>query len=175
MNLFQADARIVIRRAPDFRVLDPDTLHGVLFLAEGGTTEAQLSKLLSVTVSEIRAAFSKARNGNCHRVPPVNLNSGDAREPALPGLFPRRWMRELVALMLRPDGVLSGEVEVVLESCGRGSSGAGSAVSDLRGELRILNIAIESRPIGAGFIHRYRVIGNDAWRLQKIIANGWAL
>jgi len=169
MNL----AATITNRVEAGALHSPDTLHGLLFLVEQRADEAALAKLTGTTRSQLAELLTTARAGDAGRVPPVNARHHIERGERLPGLLPRLWQRAVVALVLRPDGATSTEVAGALEEFGRFQSCA-DAMSTLRAELRDLGVKIESAPVGDGF-YRYRIIGRHNSRLQKIIANGWAL
>lgn len=168
-------ATVIAARRADTGALDPDTLHGLLLLEEQGADHARVAALLRIDPDELRNRLSGARHGAYGKVPPVNLDGGhDERGERLPGLFPRLWMRTILALMLRPDGVVTGEINDALDAAGRTQQCA-AAVTTLKADLKVLGIDLESKPSAHGEYRRYRIVGRHNARLQKIIANGWCL
>lgn len=167
----------IVRRVEASGARDPDSLHGLLYLIEAGNSENQISKLLDLRPSRLEGWLTRAREGHAGRVIPSN---GDAeRDPDAPfedpdGLLPSRWQREVIKLMLRPDGATNLEIEQVLAVSGTWHA-MGDALKRLRAEFKAIGVAFGSSRIGSANQFRYRIIGRDAWRLQKIIANGWAL
>lgn len=165
MNL----APVLSRRFKDTGLTDPDSLHGLLMLDEVGRLDAQ-----AVRYPYAASLLPEAREGRVGRVPPAHLfGVDDEKSPPLPGLFSRLWMRQIIALMLRPDGATTSQLAASLDEIGFLRSTA-DAVAQLRYDLKVLGIALTSSPL-AGHAQHYRIAGNDAWRMQKIIANGWAL
>lgn len=167
----------ISRRVEHSGARDPDSLHGLLYLIEAGNSERKISELLDLRLSRLEGWLARAREGHAGRVIPSN---GDAeRDPDAPfedpdGLLPSRWQREVIKLMLRPDGATNLELEQVLAASGTWHE-MGHALKRLRAEFKVIGVAFVSSRTEASNQFRYRIIGNDAWRLQKIIANGWAL
>jgi hypothetical protein len=170
------DLAIAIHRRVEISgARDPDSLHGLLYLIEGGNSERKISKLLDLRLSRLEDWLTRAREGHAGRVIPSN----GERDPDVPtqdpdGLLPSKWQRAITALMLRPDGATNVEIEHSLSEFGAWHS-TPDALKRLRAEFKVIGVAFVSSRTEASNQFRYRIIGNDAWRLQKIIANGWAL
>lgn len=165
---------ITARAATDTGARDPDSLLGCLIFAEAGGTEKNLAKLIkSRSVADL---LDKARAGQAGRVPAFNGQENRHEVIDFPsGILPQRWKRDLVALLLRPDGVLTHEVIQSLASNNASAEDAGKIVYQIKLELRPFSVGIESRRIDGSHTYRFKITGTSAWRMQKIIANGWAL
>jgi len=154
---------------------DPDTLHGILFSLE---TDAQRAANAPVIYRMLknRQLLEKAREGAVGRVPAFagNVFRSDVAIEFPDGLFPSRWKRETIAAMLRPDGVTTPALAVLLDQCGAVRLNTANAVHELRKELRVFSVDVEHQVVG-GHVHLYRIIGQPAWRMQKIISNGWSV
>jgi hypothetical protein len=162
-------APVLSRRFKSTGLVDPDSLHGLLMLDEVGKLDAQ-----ALRYPDAACLLARAREGRAGRVPPAHMSvSGDDKSPPLPGLFSRLWMRQVIAMMLRPDGATTFQITDTLTELGFIRSTA-DAVSQLRADLRMLGVSIEATPL-TGHAQRYQITGRDAWRMRKIIANGWAL
>lgn len=149
---------------------DPDSLFGCLIYLEAGGTIKQLNKLAKSRV--IQGFVEKARNGDVGRVEAFKGDEFQLVE--FPdGLFAIRWQRELLALLLRPDGVSTDEIETAMATMGQWN--APMAISRLRIELKPFSIKIDSDRIEGRNDFRYRITGTSNWRMQKIISNGWSL
>lgn len=154
---------------------DPDTLHGILFSLE---TEDQRTAHQSVIdrMMPNRVLLAKARAGEVGRVTAFageELRAQRAME--FPdGLFPILWKREFIAAMLRPDGVTTPGLVDLLDQSGMVRLNTANAMHELRREMRTFRIDVESQCL-SGHLYVYRIVGQSAWRLQKIIANGWSL
>ncbi|KQU96464.1 hypothetical protein [Devosia sp. Root105] len=155
---------------------DPDSLHGLLFLAEQGAPIQKLARL--VRSRSLVSLLDRARQGSVGRVPAVTGDEHRAEVVDFPdGLMPVRWKREVVALLLRSDGVSTSEILDLAVRLGVESIGdnAGSLVRMLRDDLKPFSIGIESEKVEGSNAFRFKITGTSAWRMQKIIANGWAL
>lgn len=149
---------------------DPDTMFGCLVYIEAGGTMKQLNKLAKSRV--IHGFVERARNGEIGRV--AAFKGDEFRQVEFPdGLFAIRWQRDLICLLLRPDGVSTEEAETVLATMGQWN--APMAMKRLREELKPFSIKIDSQRFEGCNAFSYRISGTSAWRMQKIISNGWAL
>jgi len=115
----------------------------------------------------------RAAAGGRERVASAN-GTNETLDPGLPGLFPRAWMREIIAMMLRPDGVTSAQINDAMFDKAATMGGPATMASRVRAECRVFHVEIEAER-GEGNSFRWRIAGNHAWRMQRIIANGWAL
>jgi hypothetical protein len=169
MNL----SAVLTRRVADTGGRDPDTLHGLLMLAEERKLPRNLASLMGRRPEQIAEAFAKARGGLAGRVPPVNMSNSKGWQDGLDGVFSKLWKREVIALMLRPDGASADEIAEALR---QGNSGYETvdAVSALRVEARLYGVDIETSKIPGTWHFRHHIAGQSAARMQEIIANGWA-
>ena len=152
---------------------DPDTMLGLLYFAESGYSPNYFAQLFSRRPSTVSKAIDAARLGQGGRVPPVN--AGEQRvEAELEGLLPHRWRRSGVALMLRPDGATMAELGDAFLADGY-QTDTGHGLQVIRDELKVLGVKIEATRIHGSGRSSYRITGHSAWRMQTIIANGWAL
>lgn len=169
MNL----AHVIAGRVAATGARDPDTLHGLLLLEELGNSQKKLCKATKRrTISEL---LDKARNGEAGK---VDAFYGDElrREPIdFPdGLMARKWKRELVALLLRAGGAVTADVEAMLVEC-EPSLCSADAITEIRRELKPLGVKVDSYRVPGQLAFRFQITGRSAWRMQKIIANGWSL
>lgn len=152
---------------------DPDTLHGLLFITERGAETVKIAPLMHSRPEKISALLERAREGHAGRVPHDQSERGDDIPLDDPdGLYPSKWRRALIAMMLRPDGATNLEFSDFLEANGA-SHDVTYAVQILRSDLKVNGISFGLERVGSQF--RYRIVGRNNWRMQKIIANGWAL
>jgi hypothetical protein len=163
---------ITARAATDTGARDPDSLLGCLMWTEAGGTEKRLAKLIrSRSVTNL---LDKARAGEAGRVPAFTGEEHQAEVLDFPdGLVPIRWKRDVLALLLRPDGATTDDMETLLAPVGSWNSAM--AIARLRLDLKPFSIKIDSRRFEGRNDFKYRITGTSAWRLQKIIANGWSL
>jgi hypothetical protein len=171
MNLSHA----ISRRFTTTGGLDPDTLHGLLYAIEDHKiTERFAARTMGIPATNVVKALDRARAGGMERVPACYGDAREVREPLPEGLFPHKWKRSLIALMLAAGGTHTAEIEASLQADARFSDPA-RAVRDIREDLKAFDVKVTANRIEGTFAFRYRITGNDAWRMQKIIANGWAL
>lgn len=97
---------------------DPDTLHGILFSLE---TDAQRAANAPVILGMLRnlKLIQRAREGQVGRVPAFQGQKDTRAAPEFPdGLFPLRWKRDLIAALLRADGISTPGMSDLLNECG---------------------------------------------------------
>lgn len=166
-------SQVITRRVADTGGRDPDTLHGLLIAEEAHSPDGKIAGWMGCSIVDLNDIRERARVGRCNRVPPT-FDDPTAKLERLPGLFSRQWKRSLIAGMLKPDGIMTDEAQAILEAAGHNTASA-SAIYDLRVDMKTMGIAMESVLLKGTGLFRYRIIGRDAWRMQKIVANGWAL
>ena len=134
-------ATVIAERYQRTAAEDPDTLHGLLYLLEQGVDKRQLCRL--VHTRSLDRILDKARAGLLERVDAFKGERaiGEVYDFS-DGILPLRWKRELVALLLRPDGALSTDVLLMLRDCGTPGYDPGKAVSVLRRDLRPFRVVI---------------------------------
>ena len=155
---------------------DPDTLHGILFSLETDAQRAANAPII-YRILKNRRLLELAREGRVGRVPAFAGDDGKVSQVAKEfpdGLFPVRWKRELIAAMLRAGGIVTADLNALLAECGAVHMSSSEAMHILRQELRIFSVEVESERRDSGAFN-YRIIGQAAWRMQKIIANGWSV
>lgn len=168
MNL----ATVITDRFNSTGARDPDSLHGLLYIVEQGAKLKEVAKL--VHSRSLDSIFERAREGSVGRVPAFTGEEHQAEVLDFPdGLVPIRWKRDVLALLLRPDGATTDDMETLLAPVGSWNSAM--AIARLRIDLKPFSIKIDSRRFEGRNDFKYRITGISAWRLQKIIANGWAL
>lgn len=161
------------RRASTDGILDPDSMLGLLMLEEMGINVSRVAMKLGVEPKRVEAGMAGARDGMIGK---VMHYTGErlTRAVRYSGLLAAPWKRDLIEMMLRADGASTVQVEDMMDGYGR-SGPTSEAVFELRRELKEIGVGLDSEKLNAGLAHRYRITGNDAWRMQKIIANGWEL
>lgn len=164
---------VLAHRIESSGATDPDSLHGLLCLCEGRETPETLAPRLKRSPERVSHLLDRARAGDAGRVRPAHMVV-DGETEQLDGLLPARWKREVVAMMLRPDGATMLEIDMAIIGAGY-QSRPSHALQRIRDDLKILGVKVEARVLNACGRSSYRIIGRDAWRMQKIIANGWAL
>ena len=170
--MYLSDA-ITARAATDTGARDPDSLLGCLLFMEARGTEKALAKLIKSR--SVTTLLDKARAGEAGRVEAFlgdEFRSAPLADPD--GLLPSKWKRDLVAMMLRPDGALTSDVNDVLAETGLGFE-VHEVMKMLRRDLKDLGVAVHAERMDRVNAFRFRITGNDAWRMQKIISNGWSL
>lgn len=153
---------------------DPDTLHGILFSLE---TEAQRAAHQPVIdrMMPNRTLIAKARAGEVGRVPAFQGEKDARQVREFPdGLFPLRWKRDLISALLSADGITTPGLLAMLHECGAAHMSTAEAMHVIRTDLRPFSVEVEGIRLEHGEF-RYRIIGRSAWRMQKIIANGWSV
>lgn len=149
---------------------DPDTLHGLLYLAEAGAKLGDMARL--VGNRSLGKLLDKARCGDAGRVEAFKGTDHRAEFIDFPdGILPVRWKRDIIMGLLRADGLTTSDIEDMLVHIAFES---GTAISRLRQDLKVFGVGFEVWQ-GPGNSYRYRMMGRNAWRMQRIIANGWSL
>lgn len=163
---------IAARAATPTGARDPDSLFGALIYLEAGGDERRLAKLMGIR--SLGEVIDRARGGEVGR---VDAFKGDEyRQEVLDypdGLFAIAWQRQVIALLLRPDGATTADLDMALVA--HGAWNAAMAVSRLRIELKPFAIKVESTRFPGRNDFNYRIAGTSAWRMQKIISNGWSV
>ena len=167
-------ATVITERYERTAAEDPDTIHGLLYIVEQGADQRKICKL--VHSRSLDRLFDKARAGLLDKVAAFNGDRpiGEVYD-FTEGILPLKWKRDLVAMLLRPDGALTTDILLMLRDCGTPGYDPGKAVSVLRRDLRPFRVVIEAQPSGGGHNYRFRIAGMHAWRMQRIIANGWSV
>lgn len=151
---------------------DPDSLLGSLIFLEAGGAEKRLARLMgSRSVSNL---IERAREGTAGRVPAFTGEEHRVEVIDFPdGLLPSRWKRDLVTMLLRPDGATTEEIETYF--AGGGSYSSAKAIDQLRTDLKAFSVKVDSQRFEGRLDYRFKISGTSAWRMQKIIANGWSV
>lgn len=151
---------------------DPDSLLGSLIFLEAGGAEKRLARLMGT--GSVTSLIERAREGAVGRVPAFQGTDQSREVVDFPdGLIPIRWKREVVAMLLRPDGSTTDELETYFSA---GSSyNSAKAIDQLRSDLKPFSVKVDSQRFEGRLDYRFKISGTSAWRMQKIIANGWAL
>lgn len=155
---------------------DPDTLHGILFSLETEEQRAANAPTIIGMLPNLKL-IDRARAGEVGRVPAFVGDDGKLGRAAREfpdGLFPLRWKREVIAALLSADGIDTSALANLLIECGIVNISTAEAMYALRQELKPFSVETHSELIDRGQ-SRYRIIGRSAWRMQKIIANGWSV
>lgn len=151
---------------------DPDSLLGSLIFLEAGGAEKHLARLMGSR--DVSNLIVRAREGSAGRVPAFQGTEQSREVLDFPdGLLPIRWKRDVVAMLLRPDGVTTDELEDYFAEGGHYSSA--KAIDQLRSDLKPFSVKLDSQRFEGRLDYRFKISGTSAWRMQKIIANGWAL
>lgn len=151
---------------------DPDSLLGSLIYLEAGGPVKRLARLMGSR--DVSNLIERAREGSAGRVPAFQGTEQSREVVDFPdGLIPIRWKREVVAMLLRPDGTNTDELEDYFANGGHYSSA--KAIDQLRSDLKPFSVKVDSQRFEGRNDYRFKISGTSAWRMQKIIANGWAL
>lgn len=153
---------------------DPDTLHGILFSLETEQQRVQHQTIIDRMMPN-RTLIAKARAGEVGRVPAFQGEKDARQVREFPdGLFPLRWKRDLISALLSADGIDTTALGVLLHDCGVTHQSTAEAMYQLRQDLKPFSVDTHSELIDRGR-YRYRIVGRSAWRMQKIVSNGWSV
>ena len=163
---------IAARAASSTGARDLDSLLGALIFLEAGGDERRLAKLMGTR--SVASVVSRARDGGVGRV--AAFSGDEFRQEVVDfpeGILAVGWQREIVGMLLRADGATTEEIEVALAPVGAWNTPM--AITRLRIELKPFGVKIDSERFAGRLDFHYRIAGHSAWRMQKIIANGWSV
>lgn len=150
---------------------DPDSLHGLLYLVEGGNSPSTIGGMIHER--NIGGLLERARKGQVGRIEAFRGSEHRHEVIDFPdGLIPYRWKREIVALCLSANGATTTDIAAILTTCNVHRE---DPIKVIRADLSSFNVTIDGEQIPGQPQYRYRILGRCAWRMQKIIGNGWTL
>jgi hypothetical protein len=165
---------------------DPHLMLGLLLLNERGISERTLGQAIGYSAAKVRGFMGQARVGGLRRATPWmgekhSFSMGGSapapavrrkKDPKRREVFTTLWYRDAIGLMLKAQGMMTGNLDQIALRHELGSAEA-DLIWRLKGVLQREGFEVAVQPDAVGRRARYTLEGQHAERMRQIIGNGW--